>query len=270
MTDGINPTDLMTSYAEPLALRFNCQMLGISPRLRQKYHEFFRVQTNQTGEQESVADATEQISAMAREVIAAKEGASSTDGPIGALIHAYHRGVLSHEELIGTVDYLMVTGVDPLISPTGTFTATLLRLPGYADRMIAHPDGWPPVVDELLRYHHNGYLSNPRVATEDVELHGVRIRKGDAVVTPFLAACWDPSYYSHPEKVDASRENDGLTFGHGPHYCLGASLARLYLHIAMQELFGRFPTLTLAVAADEVPWDDDILFTRPTVLPVAW
>ncbi|MFK8907963.1 cytochrome P450 [Streptomyces sp. YS-3] len=271
LTTGPNPADLMTGYAEPLALRFNCDMLGIPVELRTRYLECFRTQTSQTAGHAAIADATAQISALARTVVDAHDGSARAEHPIGALLTAHREGTISEEELIGTVDYLMVTGVDPLISPTGTFVVTVLRHPGHHNRLTADPDRWPATIEELLRYHHNGYLSNPRVATQDITLHGQTIRTGQAVITPFLAACWDPAAYPKPAKFDPSRPTDGsLTFGHGAHYCLGSSLARLYLDIALRKLFTRLPTLALAIAVDDIPWDEDILFTRPALLPVTW
>jgi cytochrome P450 len=268
---GPNPVDLMTGFAEPLALRFNCDMLRIPLELRSRYLECFRTQTSQTADGATIADATAQISALARTVVETHDGTVTAGHPIGALLAARREGTISEEELIGTIDYLMVTGVDPLISPTGTFVVTVLRHPGHRHGLAADPERWPATIEELLRYHHNGYLSNPRVATQDVILHGQTIRAGQAVITPFLAACWDPAAYPKPAKFDPGRKTDGsLTFGHGAHYCLGSSLARLYLNIALRELFTRLPTLALAIAIDDIPWDEDILFTRPALLPVTW
>ncbi|WP_405467221.1 cytochrome P450 [Streptomyces canus] len=269
MIQGPNPADLMTGYAEPLALRFNCDMLRIPLALRTRYLDCFRTQTSQTADGATIADATAQISALARTVLDTHDGTATAEHPIGALLTAHREGTISEEELIGTVDYLMVTGVDPLISPTGTFVVTVLRHPRYHHGLAADPDRWPATIEELLRYHHNGYLSNPRVATEDITLHGQTIHAGQAVITPFLAACWDPDRYPKPAKFDPGRSTDGsLTFGHGAHYCLGSSLARLYLDIALRELFTRLPDLALAV--DDIPWDENILFTRPALLPVTW
>lgn len=59
-------------------------------------------------------------------------------------------------------------------------------------------------------------------------------------------------------------------FGHGPHHCLGASLARAHLATAFAALFTRHPDLALAVRADDVPWEEEMLFSRPALLPVTW
>ncbi|WP_367132175.1 MULTISPECIES: cytochrome P450 [Streptomyces] len=133
------------------------------------------------------------------------------------------------------------------------------------------PDLWPKAVEEVLRYHHNGVLGMPRVATEDVTLHGVTIRKGEGVSCPMLGATHDPAHYPRPSRFNIHRTTDAsATFGAGPHFCLGAPLARLFLDIAYRALFTRFPDLILAVPEHEVPWQDNLLFTKPATLPVVW
>ncbi|MGR8012102.1 cytochrome P450 [Streptomyces hypolithicus] len=150
-------------------------------------------------------------------------------------------------------------------------TATLLIHRRQLNELLARPDLWPKAVEEILRYHHNGVLGLPRVATEDITLHDVTIRKGDGVCLPMLGATWDPAHYRNPPAFNIHRRTDGTaTFGAGPHFCLGASLARMFLQTAYQALFTRFPTLFLAVAEDDIPWEADLFFTKPAALPVAW
>lgn len=114
----------------------------------------------------------------------------------------------------------------------------------------------------------------PAIALDDTELHGVRIRAGDAVVTPWVAATWDPEHYKQPERfrLDRStREDPAITFGTGPHFCLGVNIARLYLQTALSTLFTQLPELALAAKHEDIAWEPDTyLFTRPTELPVTW
>ncbi|MEU9928553.1 cytochrome P450 [Streptomyces anulatus] len=127
------------------------------------------------------------------------------------------------------------------------------------------------MVEEILRYHHNAPMPFLRVALDDVELHGTLIRAGEAIATPFLAALWDPAHIHAPESFDIHRTTDAHdTFGHGPHYCLGTHLARAYLTEALTAQFERLPHLGLAVPAQAIPFDHNILFTRPAELPVTW
>ncbi|MFF2617103.1 cytochrome P450 [Kitasatospora sp. NPDC058046] len=271
MAGGSNPADLVSAYTAPLALRVSCGLLRIPADRRQALHGCFREQTSQNADRTDVSAATEQIGALAAEIVADKWSAPDPTEPIGALIAARQAEEITSDELHGTVSYLLVTGIEPLVSSASTGIVTLLRHPEELQSVLEDPRLWPAVVEEVLRFHHNGYLSNPRVALEDTEIRGVPIRAGESVVTPMIAATWDPDHYKHPHRFNIHRRTDGSrTFGAGPHFCLGASLARAHLRIAFEALFTRFPRLILAIDADELPWDEDNLFTRPLVLPVAW
>ncbi|MFB7645759.1 cytochrome P450 [Streptomyces sp. NPDC056084] len=272
MADGPNPADLVPAYAAPLPLAVSSEILRVPVEQRETYLAYFRTQTNLAVPPEEIAAATKAVIAFTSEVIEAKrrEGAAE-QGPIEALIQAEAAGQISEQELQGTVAYLFVTGSEPLVSPLGTGVVTLLLHGGQLKECIKDPDLWPKAVEEVLRYHHNGVLGMPRVATEDVTLHGVTMRKGDGVCTPMLGATWDPEHYRNPAKFNIHRHTDAAaTFGAGPHFCLGAALTRMFLHTAYQALFARFPSLFLAVPEDDIPWELDLFFTKPAVLPVAW
>src|SRR5207248_6012427 len=126
-------------------------------------------------------------------------------------------------------------------------------------KLRARPELWPTAVDELVRYIPLGAGNGlPLQAVEDVELSGVQIRAGDYVITAPAAANFDDAVFDHPDELDVTRaDNPHLGFGHGAHYCLGANLARMELHVTLQSLFERFPGIRLAVPADEVPWRPD-------------
>jgi cytochrome P450 len=271
MAAGPNPTDLVPAYAAPLPLKVSSEILQVPVEHRAAYLSFFRTQTNLAVSPEEVATATAVVREFTAEVIDHKRHDGGDDGPIGALIQACADGDISETELQGTVAYLFVTGSEPLVSPLGTGVVTLLVNHRELKDVLAAPELWPRAVEEVLRYHHNGVLGMPRVATEDVTLHDVTIRKGEGVCTPMLGATWDPAHYRNPAKFNIHRRTDATaTFGAGPHFCLGASLTRMFLQSAYQALFTRFPTLFLAVSEDDIPWEADLFFTKPATLPVAW
>jgi cytochrome P450 len=109
----------------------------------------------------------------------------------------------------------------------------------------------------------------PLVALEDVELSGVRVQAGDYVVTSPAAANYDDTVFDRPDELDLTRAvNPHLGFGHGAHYCLGANLAKMELHVTLESLFERFVHLRLAVAEDEVVWRPDSAIWGVASLPV--
>ncbi|MEV4246174.1 cytochrome P450, partial [Streptosporangium canum] len=126
-------------------------------------------------------------------------------------------------------------------------------------------------VEELLRY-----LSVAkqfmRTALEDVELGGQTIKAGSAVILSYATANRDPERFADPHTLDLRRQDGGhLAFGHGIHQCLGQQLARIEMRVALPALLNRFPTLRLAVPAEEValrPETADIYGVKS--LPVTW
>ncbi|HCA88676.1 MAG TPA: hypothetical protein DEQ61_26365 [Streptomyces sp.] len=271
MAGGPNPTNLVEAYAAPLPLRVSCEILGVPVRQRAAYLEAFRTQTSLEVTADAVAAATAETLELTQQIIKSKQADEDHEGPIGALVRAAAEGLISEEELQGTTSYLLVTGSEPLVPPMATGPVTLMRHRNQLNACVADEKLWPRAVDEVLRYHHNGILGLPRVATEEVALHGVRIEPGDGVCAPMLGATWDPRHYRHPEKFDIHREGDmAATFGGGPHFCLGATFVRVFLATAYAALFRRFPELFLAVPEDDLPWQTDIQLVRPARVPVCW
>lgn len=261
----------MRAYAAPLPLRVSCEILGVPVRQRAAYLEAFRTQTSLEVTADAVAAATAETLELTQQIIKSKQADEDHEGPIGALVRAAAEGVISEEELQGTTSYLLVTGSEPLVPPMATGPVTLMRHRNQLNACVADEKLWPRAVDEVLRYHHNGILGLPRVATDEVTLHGLRIEPGDGVCAPMLGATWDPRHYRHPEKFDIHREGDmAATFGGGPHFCLGATFVRVFLATAYAALFRRFPELFLAVPEDDLPWQTDIQLVRPARVPVCW
>jgi biflaviolin synthase len=127
-------------------------------------------------------------------------------------------------------------------------------------------------VDELLRYvPHRSSVGLARIALEDVDLHGHRIRAGDPVYVSYLAANRDPDVFPEPDRIDAGRApNPHLAFGNGPHYCTGAVLARLQTELLLTTLLERLPNLRLAVPAGQVAWRRRTMIRGPRTLPCTW
>ncbi|MFC0112507.1 cytochrome P450 [Kibdelosporangium aridum] len=271
MVSGPNPADLITGYTAPLPLHVNSDMLGVPLAHREQFLHDFAQQLTLTPTPDQVAEATAHIESFAAQVIAAHRREPKPDTPIGALVRANQHRDITDAQLQGTVSYLLVTGSEPLVAPLGTGTHTLLRHRTQLDELIEDPLLWPAAVEEILRYHHNGVLGMPRVATEDVTIAGTTIAAGDAVCTPMLGATMDPDHYIKPHQFNIHRGiNADPTFGACPHFCLGANFARMFLVEAWSLLFSYFPSLELAINDTDIPWARDLIFIKPLALPVTW
>lgn len=205
----------------------------------------------------------------------ANEAANETEnapGDILSLLAAgVDRGELTDEEAIGVAGPLQIGG-EAVTNNTGQMFFLLLTHPHLLHRMRTDRAIRPRAIDELLRYiPHRNSVGLARIATEDVELCGRRIRQGEPVYVSYLAANRDPDVFPDPDRIDFDRpENPHVSFGHGTHFCTGGPLARLQIDLLLDTLLDRLPTLCLATEPDEVPWRRNALIRGPESLPVVW
>ncbi|MFF3164737.1 cytochrome P450 [Streptomyces sp. NPDC003273] len=179
---------------------------------------------------------------------------------------------LDDRELAFLALTLALSGQDTATCQISDITYLLLTRPALLQHLRSRPETLTDVLHELLRYipFRKG-VGIPRVALEDVELDGVRIRAGDFVHVSYLTANRDPERYPDPDVVDLDRPNaPHMTFGWGGHRCIAMPLAMAELEVAIGRMVERFPRLRLAVAPEEVRWDTKTIRRFPLELPVAW
>jgi cytochrome P450 len=135
---------------------------------------------------------------------------------------------LSEEELVAFGVTLLVAGHETTVDMLANAVYTLFERPDLFQRLRDDPDLLPATIEELVRHvPPASVVAMPRIATEDVELGGVTVRAGDAVLVDMTAANRNPSIFEHGDELDPHREaNPHLAFGFGVHHCLGASPAR--------------------------------------------
>jgi cytochrome P450 len=170
-----------------------------------------------------------------------------TDDVISALTLAEREGVLTERELLNYFAVLMIAGNE---TTRHTITAGMLALIQNPDQLQLLKDDPTLIADateELLRWA-SPVMHFRRTATRDVVLRGQTIKEGDKVVTWYISANRDEEVFPDPYRFDVTRKpNDHVTFGPGgPHFCLGAHLARLETKILFQELIPRLDAIELA------------------------
>jgi pentalenolactone synthase len=111
----------------------------------------------------------------------------------------------------------------------------------------------------------------PRYARTDFDLNGVTIHAGDLVLLDIISANHDPTVFADPEQLTITRKEAAhLSFGFGPHYCVGAQLARIQLQTVFTQLIQRFPSMHLACDPAAVPTRHDSITGGLVELPVSW
>ncbi|SNQ49345.1 putative cytochrome P450 [Frankia canadensis] len=196
-------------------------------------------------------------------VIAAYDEEEAAGGASGAR--------LSEAELHSLAMTLLIGGFETTGGVISNVLTTLLSDRSRWESLIAlDADGLPNAVEELLRYHPLS-MTFPRVATEDVDLGGFVVRAGEVAVVPLAAMSRDPDVFPDPDRIDLTREPvPNLTFGHGPHHCIGAHLARVELTEVLTALIEKTPGLRLTVPAKDLRYELKAPIGRPETIPVTW
>lgn len=188
---------------------------------------------------------------------------------ISLMVEAHKRGELSEKEIFVLCSQLVFAAHETTASAICTGMLALLQNPDQMELVKTRPDILPLAVEELLRYSAPGQM-RPRIATEDFEFHGKHIRKGERIFAMLAASNFDQSHFACPHMLNVERpkKEQIMTFGHGPHYCLGGPLARIELQVIFPTLFRRLPDLRLATS--EARWRPNFLLRGLVELPLAF
>jgi cytochrome P450 len=267
------PADLVSALAMPLPIAVICELLGVPDSERARFQRLAdTVLTITAHSTVEVRGAREELNGYFAE-LAVQKRAAPGDDLFSELVSAHDTAeTLTTEELVALGRTLLTAGFHTTANQITLSVLYLLRHPEQIARLAAEPDTIEPTVEELLRLNPltvGGGLI--RIATEDVELGGVLIRQGEAVLPAIASANNDESVFADPEAFRLDRGDcPHIAFGHGMHYCLGAHLARLELRVVLAALVRQLPGLRLAVALPELNWNSGRLFRGLAALPVAW
>lgn len=178
---------------------------------------------------------------------------------------------LNETELLFLGMAVLVGGYESTAHEITNMVYTLLTHPQQLEQLRAHPELVPTAVEELLRFIVLGTPPTPRIATTDIQLGEVRVQAGDAVQVVANSANRDESVFSDPDELELTRHpNPHMAFGHGPHFCLGAQLARLELQASLETILPRLPGLRVAVPEDNLTWRTGSFIRGLTTFPVMW
>jgi cytochrome P450 len=174
---------------------------------------------------------------------------------------------VAEEELVSTCVTVLIGGHETTTYLISSGMLALMQHPEQMRQLKEHPDMVGTAVEEMLRYE-GPFQRNRRLVMEDVELGGRRIEKGQLLVQMMGAANRDPAVFPNPACFDIERQpNKHVSFGYGPHFCVGAPLARLEAPVAINALLRRLPNLE--VATDELIWKNNV-FRGLESLPVTF
>jgi cytochrome P450 len=252
--DG-TPVDFMEHFAYPLPSAVMGEMLGVPEADRERFREigadFFNV-LDLAPDSAAVGRAHTAATAMLeywQEVVADRRRRPKSDLTTD-LTEACAAGVLTEDELLGLLLFLLSAGFRTTTALLGNATAQLLENPAEAERLRRNPSAADAVVEESLRHEAPSQLV-PRQTLADCVIGGEAIPAGRLLIAVVGAANRDPEQYPEPDRFSPGRFITGrpgraLTFGGGMHFCIGAALSRMEATVALPLLLNRFPHLELA------------------------
>ncbi|GHJ35984.1 cytochrome P450 [Streptomyces sp. TS71-3] len=273
--EGDGVVDLRRRFALPLPMGVICELLGVDAADHDRLHHLSnQVVATRIAPEDALAANREIVQVLSR--VAAARRTRPGDDLTSALITAREEDGdrLSEEELIGTLLLMIIAGHETTLN---LITNAIRALCTHPDQLALVREGaasWADVVEEVLRYDSPVSYFPFRYPVRDVTVGGATIPAGTPVLAGYSAAGRDPAAYGpDADRFDVTRgaapvAGRHLSFGHGPHYCLGAPLARMEAVIALQRLFTRFPDLELAVPPDALPRHPSFVGNGVQTLPV--
>lgn len=264
------PADLIEQVLIPFPTNVICEVMGVPTADQATLHAWTQLILSSTHGHKASEQAKRDMETYFTQLISERRG--STDQDITSLLGAaVSRGEITEEEAVALAGPIQIGG-EAVTNNTGQMLYILLTRPELLDRLHAQPELRPKALDELLRFiPHRNAVGLSRIALEDVVIGGVRIQAGDPIYVSYLAANRDPDIFVDPDRIDVERDpNPHLSFGHGPHRCLGSALARMESELLVDTLLDQVPGLRLTVPADDVPWRRGALIRGPEALPVTW
>ncbi|KAF1046907.1 MAG: Biotin biosynthesis cytochrome P450 [Herbaspirillum frisingense] len=190
------------------------------------------------------------------------------NGMLARIAEARQERRLTQMEALAQCCTLLFAGYETTRNLLGNGLLALLRHPDQWAALQSEPQRLRMAVREMLRYDSPVQYTGRRLL-DDVEIGGRRLRRGDLAILHIGAANHDPRRFSDPDRFDIGRdEGNHLSFGHGPHVCLGAALTQLEAEIAFSALMRAMPEMTLA--ADAPTWQTTSAYRALERLPVAF
>jgi cholest-4-en-3-one 26-monooxygenase len=283
--------DFVEDVAMHVPLIVIAEMLGLDPTTRDRLYKWSDAMMDGDGHMDPddpvllrASEAFVEYTSMCAELIEARR-AQPRDDLISVLTHAYDAGELewsdetkalhthdelSNDELLMFLVLLVVAGNETTRNAISGGLRAFSQFPDEKARLLADPSLVDSAVEEILRYT-SPVMSFIRTVTADHALHGVDLREGDRVMLLYQSANRDETVFDDPETFRIDRDpNPHVAFGFGPHFCLGANLARVEIKVLFQELFRRLPDLHAIDPGAPLTRGDSTLVLAIQHLPAAF
>jgi len=252
---GRGEVDLVSELAVPMPLWIIAEMLGIREEDFERFHDWSDRLINVAGNYDDPVKMNDAVTAYTeygeylKDVFEDRRRQPRED-LVSILVAAQQEGVLAedeesmeNDEIVMFMTLLLVAGNETTRNAISGGMLALMQDREQFDLLRARPELLDPAVEEILRWV-SPIICFRRTATRDTEIRGQRIAAGDRVLLLYQSANRDEDAWEGPDRFDVTRSpNPHLAFGIGPHFCLGANLARAELRAMVRELVTRYPRM---------------------------
>ncbi|MEV5378898.1 cytochrome P450 [Streptomyces nondiastaticus] len=264
--------DLREHFALPLPMAVISELLGVDPGMRGQLHQLSNLIVSTTTSPERALAANRAMAGILGSVVVRRRAAPGDDLTSALLAAQAEDGDrLTDRELVGTLLLMVIAGHETTLNLITNAVRALCTHPEQLALVRAGKADWGDVVEETLRYDSPVSFFPFRYPVRDLKVGDTVIPRGTPVLASYTAAGRDERAYGpDASRFDVTRRPSvrHLSFGHGPHYCLGAALARLEATTALAALFDRYPDLALAVPDDDLPRHPSFVGNSTETLPV--
>lgn len=285
MIAGPRPADLVAGLVAPLPLLVICDLLGIPASDRERFHGWLAGLNSVLayGSAEAAGALAELHGYLAGQLAAKRaqleraqiqraqiQRAQPGNDLLSAWLDGQGQHDLTDQELVALAEGVLLGGLE--INSTTAGMRALFQHPEQLAKLLRDPEKIASATEEILRYTAVSSMFLVQVVRADLELGGAAMREGDYVMAVPWAANRDPRYFPDPNVFDIDRTSTvpHLTFGYGPHFCLGTALGKMQVELSIATLLRRLPWLAPAVPIDELPWRHDRVNCGIERFPVVW
>ncbi len=268
---GGQPGDLVSSLVAPLPMLVVCDVLGVPATDHERFYGWLEGINSviSYGLVEAV-DSQQALRDYLAEQLVAKRAAPADD-LLSVWLGEQATSDLTDAELVELAVGVLIGGIE--INSTSTGLRALFQNPEQLAKLRANPEKLGAgAADETLRYTTVSAMFRVVVMSHDIELGGVQIRAGESVMALPWYGNRDSRFFPNPNVFDIERasKTPHLTFGFGPHFCLGAALGKMQVELSLATLLRRLPNLAPAIPLDELPWRHDRINMGIAKFPVTW
>ena len=258
--------EFASEFARPLPVTVFLKFMGLPLEMTETFVKWV-VSLIQFAERDHAVEIMAEIEEYLTSVIEEKR-VNPDQGAISQIVHGKIDGEpMKERDVYGFVFFLFIAGIDTVYAALNNTWVWLARNPERRREMIADPENIDSQAEELLRIF--GVTFSGRTLTQDYELAGVQMKKGDRIMALLPACNYDPDVFENPREVRFDRPRKPiLSFTGGVHACMGAHLARLEYKIALQEWLKRIPEFSIKPGAEIRYFPSGVI--GPTSVPLVW